>query len=229
MSMAADHREQWTLHMGDRIGCADAEYIITDEPIGYGGSSIVYRARRTDDSLNYIIKECFPREGNFCRSGGVIVPRDPKDRQSAQLLQTLIRGLRREMRIGQNIHNQAGDRVLCIRQLLRPTSITVRGKTYTDVSESCFAILDQLDPGTISFDDLLSRIAASYSPEEFLRTRGLPDIHTTACLMEEILSVDRDLWKVEVAGIREFYRQFGDKLPKELAKELDDLEARLNE
>ena len=46
--------------------------------------------------------------------------------------------------------------------------------------------------------------------------------------LEGLLSVDRDLWKAEVAGIRDFYQQFGDKLPKELAKELADLEARLN-
>lgn len=46
--------------------------------------------------------------------------------------------------------------------------------------------------------------------------------------LEDILSVDRDLWKAEAAGIREFYQQFGDKLPKELAQELENLEARLN-
>ena len=46
--------------------------------------------------------------------------------------------------------------------------------------------------------------------------------------LEGLLSVDRDLWKAEVEGIRDFYQQFGDKLPKELAKELADLEARLN-
>ena len=46
--------------------------------------------------------------------------------------------------------------------------------------------------------------------------------------LEDILSVDRDLWKAEAAGIRDFYQQFGDKLPKELAQELENLEARLN-
>lgn len=46
--------------------------------------------------------------------------------------------------------------------------------------------------------------------------------------LEEILSVGRDLWKTEVAGIRDFYQQFGEKLPKELAQELENLEARLN-
>ena len=46
--------------------------------------------------------------------------------------------------------------------------------------------------------------------------------------LEGILTVDRDLWKAEAAGIRDFYQQFGDKLPKELAQELENLEARLN-
>ena len=45
--------------------------------------------------------------------------------------------------------------------------------------------------------------------------------------LEEILSVDCDLWKAEVTGIENFYQQFGDKLPKKLAQELKDLEARL--
>ncbi|MBQ5583767.1 MAG: phosphoenolpyruvate carboxykinase (GTP), partial [Ruminiclostridium sp.] len=41
--------------------------------------------------------------------------------------------------------------------------------------------------------------------------------------LEGILTVDRDLWKAEAAGIRDFYQQFGDKLPKELAQELENL------
>ena len=47
--------------------------------------------------------------------------------------------------------------------------------------------------------------------------------------LADLLSVDRALWRDEAAGIREFYRQFGDKLPKELADELDGLEARLKD
>ena len=47
--------------------------------------------------------------------------------------------------------------------------------------------------------------------------------------LADLLSVDRDLWRDEAAGIRAFYRQFGDKLPKELAEELDGLEARLKD
>ena len=52
--------------------------------------------------------------------------------------------------------------------------------------------------------------------------------HAPLLSLEDILTVDRALWKAEAEGIRTFYQQFGDKLPKELAQELENLEARLN-
>ncbi len=42
-----------------------------------------------------------------------------------------------------------------------------------------------------------------------------------------LLSVDKDLWKTEAEGIREFYKKFEDKLPKELMSELEKLEKNL--
>jgi len=57
-------------------------------------------------------------------------------------------------------------------------------------------------------------------------TTGL-DISNSA--MQELLKVDRDEWLCEVASIREYYASFGNKLPKELAHELDALEKRLRE
>ena len=54
-----------------------------------------------------------------------------------------------------------------------------------------------------------------------------PRVSIGAKLVADLLSVDRDLWTAEAAGIRDFYKQFGDKLPKSLADELDALEARL--
>ena len=42
-----------------------------------------------------------------------------------------------------------------------------------------------------------------------------------------ILDVDKDLWKAEVPGIKEFYAKFGDKLPEKIKAELDTLEAKL--
>ena len=45
--------------------------------------------------------------------------------------------------------------------------------------------------------------------------------------LESILDVDKSLWANEADGIAEFYKKFGDKLPKELADELDTLKANL--
>ena len=47
-------------------------------------------------------------------------------------------------------------------------------------------------------------------------------------VVEELLSVDKATWLEEVKGIKEFYAQFGDRLPEELKKELDALEERLS-
>ncbi|MCI8501968.1 MAG: phosphoenolpyruvate carboxykinase (GTP) [Oscillospiraceae bacterium] len=64
-----------------------------------------------------------------------------------------------------------------------------------------------------------------YEPKpEDINIEGL-DIGTD--VVADLLSVDKDLWKEEAAGIREFYAQFGDRLPKELVKELEGLEERL--
>ena len=43
-----------------------------------------------------------------------------------------------------------------------------------------------------------------------------------------LLELDIDLWKDEVKELREFYKQFGDKLPVKIKEELDALEARLS-
>lgn len=43
-----------------------------------------------------------------------------------------------------------------------------------------------------------------------------------------LLAIDKDNWKKEVEGIKEFYAKFGDKLPKKLAKQAEELESKLN-
>ena len=45
--------------------------------------------------------------------------------------------------------------------------------------------------------------------------------------LADLLNVDKDIWKDEAAGIEEFYKKFGDRLPAELKKQLDELKARL--
>ena len=60
-----------------------------------------------------------------------------------------------------------------------------------------------------------------------INTEGIED-EVTPEIMEKLLYVDKNLWKEEVANLREFYKQFGDRLPAEITKQLDNLEARLN-
>lgn len=55
----------------------------------------------------------------------------------------------------------------------------------------------------------------------------LSDTNLTEDVLEQLLSVDKDLWKEETKGIREFYKKFEDKLPNELIKELETLESKL--
>ena len=45
--------------------------------------------------------------------------------------------------------------------------------------------------------------------------------------LTDLLSVDKELWKEDVALIEEFYQDFGDKLPKELREELEILKKNL--
>lgn len=59
------------------------------------------------------------------------------------------------------------------------------------------------------------------------------DINLDGCGVDKetlkgLLNVDTETWKKEAEGIKEFYKKFGDKLPKELNEELASLESRLN-
>ncbi|MBR6737306.1 MAG: phosphoenolpyruvate carboxykinase (GTP) [Clostridia bacterium] len=69
-------------------------------------------------------------------------------------------------------------------------------------------------------------VAIGYVPNaEDINIDGLDiDVDT----VKELLSVDKETWLEEVKGIKEFYAQFGERLPKELADELAKLEANLS-
>jgi phosphoenolpyruvate carboxykinase (GTP) len=58
-----------------------------------------------------------------------------------------------------------------------------------------------------------------------LNTRGL-DISSSD--LQALLSVEPTLWKKEVADIREYLKSYGSRLPAELSKQLDTVEAKLN-
>lgn len=68
--------------------------------------------------------------------------------------------------------------------------------------------------------------AIGYLPyEKDINTDGLD---VSAETLSELLSVDKAVWKEEIGAIKEFYADFGDRLPGELKDQLATLEANLN-
>lgn len=61
--------------------------------------------------------------------------------------------------------------------------------------------------------------------EDSIDVRGLPMKHDA---FQKLLDVDHDAWIEEAKSIREYYKTIGEKLPKELIRELEKLEMRLN-
>lgn len=67
--------------------------------------------------------------------------------------------------------------------------------------------------------------AIGYVPKpEDINLEGLKDFDEEK--LASILKVDNAKWAKEAAGVEEFYKKFGDKLPQELRDELDGLEER---
>ena len=46
--------------------------------------------------------------------------------------------------------------------------------------------------------------------------------------LKELLSVDKEVWKSELAGMKEFFAKFGDRLPEGIKHQLNLLEENLN-
>ena len=53
------------------------------------------------------------------------------------------------------------------------------------------------------------------------------DLDIDAATLKELLSVDKDVWNSEIAGIEEYFAQFGDRLPAEVAEQLEILKNNL--
>jgi len=81
-------------------------------------------------------------------------------------------------------------------------------------------ILDRCDGKVGAVDS-----AIGYLPEE----NGIDttDLDINPEVLKELLSVDKNVWLEDVADQKEYFAQFGDKLPKEIAKQLEILENNL--
>ena len=76
--------------------------------------------------------------------------------------------------------------------------------------------------GTVDADET----AIGYVPKpEDINVEGLDGVTTET--IRELVSVDHDSWKADIANIREFYDLIGERVPAELRAELDALDKRL--
>ena len=75
-----------------------------------------------------------------------------------------------------------------------------------------------------------SKIAAQETPIGAVpnaKDINLAGLDINEDLLKKILDVDFKLWATELEDIKAFYKKFGDDLPIELKKELNNLENRL--
>lgn len=47
--------------------------------------------------------------------------------------------------------------------------------------------------------------------------------------LNELLKIDKETWKEEIKNQKDFFEKFGDKMPKEITHELEQLEKRINQ
>lgn len=180
--MAEDFREQYILKKGDMLVCGEHTYTIEGAPLGYGGSAILYPAKRSDSELNFAIKEYFPcQEGGFIREGGVVKPM--LDGVEMDIFQERIK---EERILGQEIRNHS-NRAIFVWEELSVDTITVGGKTYSG-SEGVFALLERMDGKGCMLSDVLEECRKPEDDRHPLCRGGLPHIHTTARIMIELLS-----------------------------------------
>ncbi len=69
-------------------------------------------------------------------------------------------------------------------------------------------------------------VAIGYIP--YAKDINVEGLDIDEAVIEDLLSVDKETWLEEVKGIKEFYAQFGDRLPKELLVKLQELEDNLS-
>ena len=196
-----DFREQWLLKPGDTIKAGEHSYVIIGEPLGFGGSAVLYPAKRTGSELLYAIKECFPNSPErFVRKDGIITVISEDDREGEELLKFYREMFQKECATGQSIRNFTG-RSIGMWDTLTVQTITIGNQTY-DATQGIYALLERMDAKGCSLSDILKECKEEVSSLYPLRRGGLPDIYTTACIMEQILRA--------LQGVHESGYLFGD-------------------
>lgn len=143
-------RERMPLPAGTLVSFdSGSTYLITGAPIGFGGGSILYPARKqcgaSSDGIGYVLKECYPVSTGhlFHRDDrGEIVP-DSGDEEDIQFLQRAKSLQLTEGVIGQKIYQKAS-RMLPIRDSSQIVSFTFPDRRTSEVIHNTFTVMDAL-------------------------------------------------------------------------------------
>ncbi len=190
--MTKDFREKYILHKGDTLICGKYTYTIDGEPLGYGGSAILYPARCSNSDSVFAIKEFFPcREGQFIRENGVVTPVGEAHFDK----ETVWKQFDEERQNGQLIGNQSF-RGIKIFENMQADTITTAGHTH-DATMGVFALLENMEGKGCMLKDILAECRKTPDEQYPLRNNGLPHIHTTALIMMQLL---RALQEIHESG-----------------------------
>lgn len=177
------------------------KYVVRHGNIGSGGSSLIYRASRTNSKRLFVIKECYPvyGDGRLTRRNGVVCPTDPDDIEAVNYLQRMKQKMMRENAISQRIANVSG-RVIAPTEDFNAVKIVMNGNTF-DAAGSFFIVMEQLTFNASAskknrgrfLKDLLTECSKPPDKARPLRNGGLPSPYTVARVMEELLKPLNDI------------------------------------
>ena len=172
-------------------------YKIKAEPVGFGGSALIYRAERAGSLRNFILKECYPFSKKFFFTrDNAVVRADSADAQAQKHLALIKDNMIRESEIGQRLANESG-RTVAAWEALNVDKIICGGETF-DGAASCFIVMEQADDGQNRgwfLKDLLAECSAPAQTDAPLRNGGNPSPFVAACIIEELLKSLRDIHK----------------------------------
>ena len=163
-------------------------FIISGDPIGAGGYSIVYSAIKQGEHSLYAIKECYPvnkpyHQMDFCRQGGTVAS---SSSAGGEYLQTLSLQMKKEKEFSQVIFNHT----LCVVKMQEQLSIEkidLDGETFSG-EDGIFFLMDDIRMKSIPLHDLLKECHDKLAGNSGFPYRWSPDIHFFARLISEILN-----------------------------------------
>lgn len=173
---------------------AGIRFRITGEPVGFGGSGILYpavRLRRAgeswrEDEMRVVLKECYP----LVRGG--LLMREESGRINggdSSLYAYAKEMMRREKAVTGQIYNR-GFRLVPVWEILEKERLSLDGKTFAE-ADNLYSIMERLDEKGLSLGHLLSKSKIRLTAYQSISAvnqmlRSLKEVHENGFLHGDI-------------------------------------------